>query len=211
MKKLNRPHDSVEKPLTAITWINWFLYDSLAYSFLQCCFRSSKFVSICLCTALLWSHHSISVWSLLWGFFSFFKIFCCSFAHVLGMIVLLQTISIQLLTMWTDSLEFYSWLLWYTEELMLNSVISRCPVAAQQAWNRHPSTFVLTVGTRCLCWYAVLGFCQMCHCALWPNISTFVSYVQRTFFQKTCFAQKYLCKLCCHVPFRRTAFFRPLL
>lgn len=143
--------------------------------------------------------------------FPFFKIFCCSFAHVLGMIVLLQTISIQLLTMWTDSLEFYSWLLWYTEELMLNSVISRCPVAAQQAWNRHPSTFVLTVGTRCLCWYAVLGFCQMCHCALWPNISTFVSYVQRTFFQKTCFARKYLCKLCCHVPFRRTAFFRPLL
>ena len=79
-------------------------------------------------------------------------------------------------------------LLWYPEEFMVDSMTARCPdpVAAEQAQIISPPPPCLTVGMRCLCWYAVFGFLQTCCCALWPNISTLVWSVQRTLFQNSC-------------------------
>ena len=60
------------------------------------------------------------------------------------------------------------------------------PVAAEQAQIISPLPPCLIGGLRCLCWYAVFGFLQMCCCALWANISAVVSSVQNTLFQKSC-------------------------
>jgi len=87
---------------------------------------------------------------------------------------------------------------------MVASMTARCPgpVVAKQAWIISPPPLYLIVGMRCLCWYAEFGFLQTC---FWPNISTIVSSVQRTLFQKSWgLFRCSFCKpkLCCHVLFR---------
>lgn len=47
---------------------------------------------------------------------------------------------------------------------------------------------------RCLCSYAVVGFHQMWCCLLWPNVSIWVSSVQRTLFQKS--SSLFRCNFC---------------
>lgn len=51
----------------------------------------------------------------------------------------------------------------------------------QNKLNHHPISSL--DGMRCICWYAMLGFHQMWYCALWPNIPTLISSVQRIMFQ----------------------------
>ena len=149
--------------------------------------------SIGLCTALLRSHHSIlvSLRSGLWlnhcnTLILFF------FRHsVVDLLLCLGSLSCWWASFSfscrTDGLTFDSRILWYPEEFMVDSMTARCPgpVAAEQAQMISPPPPCLTVGMRCLCWYAAFGFLQTCCCALWPNISTLVWSVQRTLFQKS--------------------------
>lgn len=52
-----------------------------------------------------------------------------------------------------------------------------------------------TAAMRFLCWYVAFG------CKLWPNISSFVSFVQRTLSNISC--GLFITKLCYHLPFFR--------
>lgn len=72
---------------------------------------------------------------------------------MLGITVLFHDLSFS---WWTDGLKFDSEILWYTKELTW--LVPRRGCKTSQ--NRHPSTAVLTVGTRCLCRYAVSGYCK---------------------------------------------------
>lgn len=67
-------------------------------------------------------------------------------------------------------------ILWYTEELMIDSMTSRCPGGCKTSLNPHPSTTVLD-GL-----FEVFGFCQTWHCALWPNSTTLALSVQKIIF-----------------------------
>lgn len=93
------------------------------------CFSSLRVVGIILCTALLWSHHSIS-----FGLRSelghcntliFFQSFCSRFAGVLDWIPVLLHNSSSF-SCWTHGLTFDSGILWCTEVFMINSMPARC-------------------------------------------------------------------------------------
>ena len=95
-----------------------------------------------------------------------------------------QSVSCQ-----TDDLTFGSTLiLRYTEDFMINSLIARCPcpVAAKQAEIIIPPLTCLTVDTRCLCDtpFFILTKHYVVHFGK-KGISTLVSSVQRTLFQKS--------------------------
>ena len=76
----------------------------------------------------------------------------------------------------TDCLIFYPRILLCTGK----SMTARCPdrVAAKQAQIITPPPPCLTAGMRCLCWYTGFG--------LWSNISSLVTSLQMTLFQKSC-------------------------
>lgn len=82
----------------------------------------------------------------------------------------------------------YSRIVWYTREFMVNSVTARWPgpVAGKTSPKHHPSTSMLIVGMRYLCWYSVLGFHQMWSCDTWAGISTLIASVGRPSFQMFC-------------------------
>ena len=86
------------------------------------------------------SQHSnqVEVWTLtgpLQHLESFlFQTFCCRFAAVFGIIVLLMSQYQPSFSCRTDGLTFDSRILWYPEEFMVDSMTARCPgpVAVKQ-------------------------------------------------------------------------------
>jgi len=86
-----------------------------------------------------------------------FQPFCCRFAGVLGIIVLLHDPFCPSFSCQTDGFTFDSRILWYTEEFMVNSG----PVAAKQAQIITPPSTCSTDGDcadmLCLC----LALCIM--------------------------------------------------
>lgn len=127
-----------------------------------------NFVPLYFTLAFLYAQLKTTVWSISkpWLFFRHFvgnfqlfvgSLSCCKFQ---------PSFSCQI-----DGLTFDSWILWYTEEFMANSMTGKCPgpVAAKQA-HIKPNAWR---------WYNgviadVSGFCQTWHCVLWQNFSFFV-------------------------------------
>lgn len=117
----------------------------LTQSSLKLCVSSVRFVGICLCTGFLRSRHSISVF-FLYSFLSGF-IFACVYAALVA-IVLLNGPSSHL------TLEYFA-----TQTSSRPTQRRRgARVATKQAQINTPPPLPLTVGRRCLCWYAVSGF-----------------------------------------------------
>ena len=92
--------------------------------------------------------------------------FCCRFATV-PRIVSCYTSQFQLsFSCQTGGLTFHFRIIGYREEL-IDSMTAMCPgpVATKQV--QTPPRLCLTVGLRCLFWYAVFGFHQTRFCPLW--------------------------------------------
>lgn len=146
------------------------LYDS---------FSSLRFVDNHLCTAVLMFCHSRLKSGLWLGYFDTPTLFffthsvvcCCALAHWC-MIQIRPSFRCQ-----TDGLiAVYKKI--HMEEFIVISMTGRCtgPVYGP-LWLRFH--------IRCLWWYAVFGFQQPWHCALWPNTSKSGSSVQSPLFQKS--------------------------
>ena len=170
----------MEPPLGAITWSNNFLYnfislphhcgEILVHTSWQQCFSSLTLVGICLHTALLKSHQTISIGlrSGLWlGHCNTLILFF--FSHsVVDLLVHLGSLSCCVthfqpsFNCQSHGLAFYSRILWCLEEFIVDVIIVRHPgsVAAKQAQMINPPPPCLTVGKRRLFIYAVFGFQQ---------------------------------------------------
>ena len=123
-----------------------------------------------LCTAPLHFHHNISVLlrSKLWlghckNLYSLtFQSFCCRFTSSLGFIVLLTQFWRSFT--WREALTVNSSVLWWAEELvdMVDWITGRGTSPNYQA-----STTCLTIGKRCLCWYAMCLVFSKCVTVQW--------------------------------------------
>lgn len=140
----------------------------------------------------------------LWQQFDSFLLqpFCCRFAVVFGLVVLLHDpISALAAGKMTSHLTLENIGVqrskWSTQRLQ----------SAEILWlqNKPTSTTVLTVDMRCLFWYAVPGFRQIWRCALWPNVLALVSSVPKDVVSDVLLSvQMQMCKpkMCCQVLFR---------
>lgn len=161
------------------------------YYSLEHCFRSLRFVGICVCIALLkWHHISVKVKSGLWlrHWNTWILFFFRRSAVVLGIIILFGTG----FSCWTDGLRSDSRILWYIE---VNSMSARCPgpVTAKQAQILTSPPLCLTVGMGCFFKHGAVYYRPTS--PLWSRL-----------FKGRCkvlwFVQLFKPELCCHVIFR---------
>ena len=151
-------------------WSNYFLFgvirhsrydfgEILACSSVQCCFSSLRLAGIRLCTALLRSHHSISIRlrSGLWlDHFNTLILFFFRHSGV-DLLIFLGSLSCcmtQPLAVRHDGLKFDSRILRFTDMFIKYSMSARCPssVEAKQAQIFSPPPPCITADSwRCLC------------------------------------------------------------
>lgn len=167
----------VEAVLAAITWSNHCLYDFIRLSYFCPLFftRLIQFFEVC---EHLFTLFRSTEFQLVWGLdfdwtsatpwiFSFSGILFYLLVF-LGSLSCCMTQYLPSFSYRTHGVTFDPRILWYTEELMVDSMTARCsgPVVAKQVQIITPPPPCLTFDMRCFCWYAVFGFHQMWRCSL---------------------------------------------